>query len=487
MRALFFLYIRHMKKLLHLFSLALLPLLSSAQGYIIEDTLIRQLTTQDIDDLLASQGIPSGILPLDFDVDVHRIVYGTPDPQGDSTYASGLVFIPRNVPCPMPLITYLHGTKVKKDQTFYYLQDEWFLGAVMSASGYVTAMPDYLGLGFSPGFHPYQHARSQATASVDLLRVARTICEEQELELNDQLFITGYSQGGHATLATHRMIQEELSDEFTVTAAAPGSGPYDMSGHQFEMVAEMAPYSVPGYLPYVILSYQSVYGGFFDDYSEVFASPYDETLPPLFNGEYDMWQINEAMPDIPRLVINAEYEEAFFSDPDHPFMLALRDNDVYDWVPEAPVLFNYCSSDDEVTYQNTIFTVDHMIGLGATDIESVNRSEELSHFECANPSLLFSKVWFDGMVNWCEFMSVDEADALAEVAMFPNPVTDGVLHISNTTGVDITVSDLSGRILHTQQANETNATVTLTSLSSGMYLVIVRSGLSQVTRRIVVH
>jgi hypothetical protein len=263
MHASFFIYIRHMKKLLSLSALALLPLLSIAQGTIIEDTIVRQLTTQDIDDLLASQGIPSGILPLNYEVDVHRIVYDTPDPNGNPTYASGLVFIPREVPCPMPLFTYLHGTKVKKEQTFYYLQDEWFLGAVMASSGYVTTMPDYLGLGFSPGLHPYQHARSQATASIDLLRVARTICAEGEVELNGQLFITGYSQGGHATLATHRMIQEELSDEFTVTASAPGSGPYDMSGHQFDMVAALEPYSVPGYLPYVILSYQSVYGGFF--------------------------------------------------------------------------------------------------------------------------------------------------------------------------------------------------------------------------------
>jgi hypothetical protein len=191
----------------------------------------------------------------------------------------------------------------------------------------------------------------------------------------------------------------------------------------------------------------------FEEYSEVFASPYDETLPPLFNGEYDMWQINEAMPEIPRLVINAEYEEAFFSDPDHPFMLALRDNDVYDWVPEAPVLFNYCSSDEEVTYLNTIFTVDHMIGLGATDIEAINRSEELGHFECANPSLLFSKVWFDGMVEWCP-ASVNELNVLSSVEMHPNPVTDGVLQLTNAVPVEVIVSDVSGRMLHTQMAAE---------------------------------
>ncbi len=475
-----------MKTLLSLLLLAALPMLSSGQGTIIEDSLMMHLTTQDIDDLLASAGLPSGILPLEYEVDVHRIVYDTPDPNGNPTYASGLVFIPTEVECPMPLFTYLHGTKSLKTQTFYYFQDEWFLGAVMASSGYVTSMPDYLGLGFSPGLHPYQHARSEATASVDLLRVARTICSQNEVELNDQLFITGYSQGGHAALATHRMIQEELSDEFTVTASAPGSGPYDMSGHQFDMVAEMEPYSVPGYLPYVILSYQSIYGGFYDDYSEIFTAPYDETLPPLFNGEYGFDVINAAMPEIPRLIINPDYEAAFFSDPDHPFMLALRDNDVYDWVPEAPVLFNYCTSDEEVTYLNTIFTIEHMEGLGATQIESVNRSDELSHYECANPSLLFSKVWFDGMVQWCP-AGVEDAVAELNIDIFPNPVTDGQLRLTNQGPVLVVITDISGRELQRTQVVQNNATLPLTFAGNGLYVVTVSNDTAQKVQRIMVQ
>lgn len=476
-----------MKRLLPIALLALLPAFAQAQGTIIEDSLMMHLTTEDIDALLAANGIPSGILPLEYGVDVHRIVYDTPDPNGNPTYASGLVFIPKEVECPMPLFTYLHGTKLKKERTFYYLQEEWFLGAVTAASGYVASLPDYIGLGFSPGLHPYQHARSEATASIDLLRVARTVCAEEGVGLNGQLFITGYSQGGHATLATHRMIQEELGDEFTVTASAPGSGPYDMSGHQFDMVAAMEPYSVPGYLPYVILSYQSVYGGFYDDYSEIFVSPYDETLPPLFNGEYDMWQVNEAMPEIPRLIINPDYEEAFFSDPEHPFMLALVENDVYDWVPDAPVLFNYCSSDEEVTYLNTIFTVNHMTALGATDIEAVERGNDIGHFECANPSLLFSKIWFDGMVEWCDDLSAGTMADAETLTAHPNPVTDGVLHLTNNMPLELTVTDMAGRMVLRESIRDSNATIDLGATGRGMYVVTMRSGDAVAVQRILMQ
>lgn len=475
-----------MRNILTSLGIALLPLLTCAQGTIIQDTLILQLSTQDIEDLLTAQGLPTGVLALDYPVDVHRIVYNTPDPNGNPTYASGLVFIPTGVECPLPLFTYMHGTKIKKLQTFYYLADEWFLGAVMASSGYVTSMPDYLGLGFSPGLHPYQHARSEATSTVDLLRVARTICEEESRPLNGQLFLTGYSQGGHACMATHRMIQQELAEEFTVTAAAPGSGPYYMSGHQLDMVAAFDTYAVPGYLPYLIIAYQSVYGNLYTDYADIFAPPYDETLPPMINGEFDMWELNLAMPDTPRLAIREDYAELFFNDTLHPAYLALKDNDVYDWVPNAPVLLNYCGSDEEVTPLNTLFTEQHMNMLGATNVTSIERSSTLGHFECANPTLLFSKIWFDGMVEWCT-SSVGENSGLASVSIYPNPVTDGILQLTNTTPLDVTLSDMSGRVMLRTRAIHANATVEVKGCAPGMYLVTLSNGQAQQVQRVVIQ
>jgi hypothetical protein len=37
----------------------------------------------------------------------------------------------------------------------------------------LSAMPDYIGMGGSPGLHPYVHAASEATASIDMIRAAR--------------------------------------------------------------------------------------------------------------------------------------------------------------------------------------------------------------------------------------------------------------------------------------------------------------------------
>ena len=480
-----------MKKNLSILSLAVLGSFSAfSQGTLVEDTIILQLDVNDITDLYTQNGIPTGIIPIDYEVDVHRVIYNTPDVDGVTpTTASGLVFIPKDDTCSMPMMAYLHGTKILKTEAFYDLQGEWFLGVLTASSGYVMCLPDYLGLGAGPGIHPYQHARSEATASVDILRSARIICEGLELELNDQLFLVGYSQGGHSVMATHRMIQEELSEEFTVTASAPGSGPYDMSGAQLEMVASFEPYAVPGYLPYLIQSYQHVYGNLYTTLQEIYVPPYDQTLPPLLDGNSDMGQLNAAMPPVPRDIFQPAYQDAFFSDPQHPAQVALRDNDVFEWVPDAPVMFNYCRSDEEVTFQNTIVASTYMIDNGAFDIQVIERDSVIGHFACAEPSILFSKFWFDSMANFCSEDNVGISDAQQDnrIAMFPNPVTDGLVRFSNESAIAVRVLDVRGRELISTRAIPTNGTLSLNGIPAGVVLIEILRDEILTTQRLVIQ
>lgn len=461
---------------------------TNAQGVLVEDTIIAHLTIPEINDILSQNGLPTGILPTDYEVDVHRVIYTTPDVDGTPTTASGLICLPVGDTCMVPMLAYLHGTKIKKNDTFYYLGGEWHLGVISATSGYAMCLPDYLGLGAGPGIHPYQHAASEATASIDIMRACRTISSQRNVQLNDQLFLVGYSQGGHSVMATHRMIQEELSNEFTVTASAPGSGPYDMSGSQLDMVASLNPYSVPGYLPFLIQSYQHIYGNLYDSIQQIYVPPYDETLPPLLNGDYDMWQVNQAMPPVPRDIIQPDYADAFFSDTTHPAYLALKANDVYEWVPEAPVMFNYCGSDEEVTYLNTIVASDYMIGAGAPDIQVIERDTALGHFQCATPSILFSKLWFDTMAEMCE-ASVGVNDLMQEeqLSVYPNPVTDGYVSFDNTLPITVEIFDNTGRQLVANTLIQVKGRMNLHELSQGVYLMSINKNDQRTVVRLVVQ
>ena len=44
--------------------------------------------------------------------------------------------------------------------------------------------------------------------------------------LNGQLFLMGYSHGGHVTMALHRELEQYHANEITITASAPMAGAY---------------------------------------------------------------------------------------------------------------------------------------------------------------------------------------------------------------------------------------------------------------------
>ena len=68
----------------------------------------------------------------------------------------------------------------------------------------MVIIPDYIGLGKGDKFHLYQNSESEATASIDMLLAIQELNIEFGIKINKQLFLTGYSQGGHACMATHK-------------------------------------------------------------------------------------------------------------------------------------------------------------------------------------------------------------------------------------------------------------------------------------------
>ncbi|HAD97404.1 MAG TPA: hypothetical protein DCG19_08350, partial [Cryomorphaceae bacterium] len=146
-----------------------------------------------------------------FDVDIYKIAYNTVDVDGSPTVASGAMVIPVNTTCnQFPLISYNHGTVLKKEDVPSRNNGESLIPKLMASTGKVTVCPDYLGLGDNPGLHPYLHAESEATATIDLIRAVREyINDSLTISLNGEVFITGYSQGGHAAMATLKYIQDQ--------------------------------------------------------------------------------------------------------------------------------------------------------------------------------------------------------------------------------------------------------------------------------------
>ena len=207
-------------------------------------------------------------------VNIYKVTYLTPNVQGVSSTASGLLVAPDNFNKSYPILCYQHGTSSSRTDVPSHLNGESQLVAALSAMGYFAVAPDYLGLGDSPGFHPYVPAETEASAGVDIVRAGRDFAAQLGLLLNNQVFVTGYSQGGHAAMALHRMLELQLSNEFTVTAAAPMSGPYSIGEIMRGLILSEEEYFFPAYIPNTILSYQMMYGNLYTSLGEVFKPAY---------------------------------------------------------------------------------------------------------------------------------------------------------------------------------------------------------------------
>jgi hypothetical protein len=332
-----------------------------------------------------------------YDVNWYQVVYETIDPIGGRTTASGGLFVPTQAGINWPLVSYSHGTVTQTNLVpSLALTEDTFAGLAFASVGYACAAADLLGLGSSPGLHPYLHARSEATASVDMLRAARIFCASNNVGLNGQIFVTGYSQGGHTAMALHRELETYHTNEFTVTASAPMAGPYDMSGTELNDILSPRCPPNPYYAAYVLMSYQSVYT-LASSWSNLVVAPYDSTIPPLFNGNTSSSTINSAMPACNiSTVLWPAVVSSLTNDPGCPLYQALRDNDVYRWKPVAPMQLFHCSGDQDVLPANTQVAYSNFVAQGALQVlPPIDPMPGASHTDCAIPALVAAKTWFD--------------------------------------------------------------------------------------------
>ena len=337
----------------------------TVRGSLIDDP--TEISIQSIDQLdqaTADSGLQVLTGPAKCDVRVVQINYFTPGVQpGEMTNASAALLIPSGTDSscqgPLPLIAFARGTKFDKGYTNATdLTDSSAMlsMAFFASQGYAVVATDYLGYALSNyPYHPYMHADSEASAVIDSIRAARNAATSLELTLNGKIMVSGFSQGGHASMAAQRAIENDNADEFNLVAAAHLAGSYDMSGTLIDGVTNPI-LGVQYFMPYEITALQKVYGNLYDDPSDVFNAPYDsyiEELFPVVNYPDDLAVlpgIATSPADAVNEIFTSEYLTDLATNPDNATIIAEKKQDLLDWNPEAPT--NLCggSSDPVVNF-----------------------------------------------------------------------------------------------------------------------------------------
>jgi len=376
------------------------------RGVLLSKDAPRTLTTNQIKSVLSTAG-SIGFVTVDRRITVTKITYETVDAYGLPILASGAVILPVDAIGPVPLVSVQHGATDLKNlvpsrSPAVRENEVYYAGVAFATRGYAVVMPDYIGLGDSPGFQALLHAKTEATAVVDGLRAARLLCASNHIVLSGRLFLFGFSQGGHATIAAHRELEALHSGEFTVTASVPCAGPYDGGHLAEEMIAPneslawrfVFPIQVAGYLPLYQIA---------PTLDELLDPPFSRNLPRLLNGTTDYSVISGAMPtgtDLTRM-FRADFRADFRTNANNVLRRAMKENGVLDWTPQAPMRLLHCKGDVDVRFVHSERALEEFSKRGACCVGLVDPGAPavFGHdMPCFNAGLRNALEWFAGFL-----------------------------------------------------------------------------------------
>jgi pimeloyl-ACP methyl ester carboxylesterase len=319
---------------------------------------VATLTAAQIDASTAGSGLQPLSGKAKCDVKVVSLNYNTIGVAGEDANASGVMLVPAGAcaGASYPLVAYGKGTDVQKPRTLANPADgeTFLLAAMYAAQGYAVVATDYLGFAKSTyGYHPYLHADSEASAMIDSIRAARAAAASQGVGLSGKVMLTGYSQGGHSSRATHRAIERDNAGEFNVVAGAHLAGPYNLSG-SLKLTNAIAGYQF--FVPYIVTAWQKIYGNVYSNVTQAFKPPYSnyiESLLPSPTLTYTTLvttgQLPGTAPDVAR---DAIFQPAFITDiqtnPNSGLMVDAKKNDLLGWSPKARTLLCGGSGDPTV-------------------------------------------------------------------------------------------------------------------------------------------
>lgn len=229
-------------------------------------------------------------------VDFNYLQYGTVGAANEKTTATGALMVPvgTDPACTgaRPIVLYAHGTTTGKNYNIANVLDSvnnpayseaLLVAAMYAAQGFIVVAPNYAGYDTSTlSYHPYLVADQQSKDMIDALTAARKAIPRLAAADSGKLFITGYSQGGHVAMATHKALQAAGS---TVTASAPMSGPYALAAFGDAVYYGNVNLGSTIFTPLLVNAYQKAYGNIYSSLTDIYSAPYatgiDTLLPSL--------------------------------------------------------------------------------------------------------------------------------------------------------------------------------------------------------------
>jgi hypothetical protein len=337
-------------------------------------------------------------------INFHYMEYNTVGGAGEATNATGGIMVPTGTDpaCTgaRPVLLYSHGTAVEKNINMASpaYGEASLIAAMYAAQGFVVVTSNYAGYDASRlPYHPYLNAEQQSNDMIDALRAARAAFPKVGVADSGKLFLSGYSQGGYVSMATHKAMQNNYASEFKVTASGNMSGPYSLSKTFAQAAAGGLGLGATYFAPLIYTSWQKAYGNIYSSPSDLYEAAYAagiETLLPsatlnfttlITSGKLPLktWADRQLVTGNPSLdalfaqgigtpnLLKTSYRNAVLSNANHPLTVAAAKNDLLSWTPARPVAMCLGAQDPTVFGTNTSDAAAYFASKGASPLVKV--------------------------------------------------------------------------------------------------------------------
>lgn len=303
-------------------------------------TPLKSISTLKARVLLTFAGVDG--IPVENAVDCYRMQYSIGS-GSEAIQLSGLLALPRDV-VPRRLVSFQHGTSTTRTAVPSQLDGTGLAAAIAFAgNGYALIAPDYPGLGDSPGQHPYYVAAAIAPAVAGMIEASERIPGVP----TGPVFLSGFSEGGWASLAALRVLEGKGTP---VLGSAQVAGAYDLRHVSLPAALKGGAPSHSLYLAYAAWGQAAYYRHPLDS---VLTPEYAAVVERVFAGAKPK-EIIGSLPTNPRSLFNQRFLDAFDRNEAHWYLDSFAANSLVDVAPRAPIRLYYGSKDLDVVPEEAL-------------------------------------------------------------------------------------------------------------------------------------
>jgi len=328
-------------------------------------------------------------IPVENGFTPYRLIYWSTT-NGAPVLVSALVSIPNGRP-PRGLVIWMHGTNADRSNSISKpsLQEGIAVSAAFAGGGYVVIAPDLVGLGVSHSPQAYLYNPSTLSVTLDLLNIAARGLGGLLKTPQTELFVAGFSQGGHDAAVLHRALEAAERPPMRVKATAAVAGAYDLAGISIPFALQGRSAGSSVYLGLAARSWATYYGHSLDTLLTVAGT---KLVDLALDGAHGAEVLN-LLPRNPTEMFRKDFLQTQSSGGQHWFLDAAHANEVSNWTPKAPFRAYFGTADVDVTPQESLAFAQACRSRGG-NVEAIPLGP-FEHGESALHAVPLFRQWFD--------------------------------------------------------------------------------------------